>query len=648
MDTKETGFAIVRPSELVDSFEGLLDTKKIELNDDEQTLLADFEKKLFDELKEIKEISVSTHLIYPKAFEGKKGNKLFAMIYESPDLLEVVSESLKKGEIKKISEKKQIYKALFEDLQEISKSDEQSNLILSDGVLLSRTSGEIASLTGKEENLVGKMENGFNEKENISNRFSEVDLKKVPVQLRKAANGYASGWAKKEFVEDFRKNGGNVDLVDNPERACRVVDLDKLEEKMASLRKFKRNLKGMERTEDDSNNLGKAKLAMLKIYREYVNTLIVDEYENGRLLKNESNKDRANEVLELFRGNLRGNDFRVMEKLDHFIAGSGLRVGDDGLFESVPDKLSKYIHSRMQLEVEHNEKYEKYNTVTVDADTAKKLIESVLKVYGFDSGEKPWKVEVMKGKDSLAVIKGKRTIRIPESFSRGLIDTLGVIAHEIEGHVLRIENQENGELGMKLVDEMSSGRGGILSEAASMSIEDRTKKMMVGEARLANPYYYLILEEKNRGGSFKDCFEVFARKYVETNYKMSLEDIMQDSEKYNDLFKYVYDRTLRIFRKNTPLDDSSGFLPATDQLEYIEQELVVEKLENLGLSKLLYFNGLDLFSIKELLKLGVVDLDKIREPEMVTANVIWPIVKQFVDDGLDSSEWVLKTKAVQQ
>ena len=84
-------------------------------------------------------------------------------------------------------------------------------------------------------------------------------------------------------------------------------------------------------------------------------------------------------------------------------------------------------------------------------------------------------------------------------------------------------------------------------------------------------------------------------------------------------------------------------MPTSSQLDYIEQELVAEVLTSeearkSGLLKLLYVAGIDLYSVQDLKRLGMLDLSRVREPEMVVARKIWPRLKKSLDDGMSLDE----------
>jgi hypothetical protein len=71
----------LRPSEITRHPDFLADVEPLSLNDEEGEEILKFEEPLFSELRRIKDISVSTHVIYPMAFANEEGSRIFAEIY---------------------------------------------------------------------------------------------------------------------------------------------------------------------------------------------------------------------------------------------------------------------------------------------------------------------------------------------------------------------------------------------------------------------------------------------------------------------------------------------------------------------------------------------------------------------------------------
>ena len=105
----------------------------------------------------------------------------------------------------------------------------------------------------------------------------------------------------------------------------------------------------------------------------------------------------------------------------------------------------------------------------------------------------------------------------------------------------------------------------------SMKVEDDTRNALVGFKRKAKPYYYAMLKEKSGGGSFKECLRISLEVRAKREHNMALEKLLANEELFNKVFQTAYSSTLRIFRNHTPLDDTSGYLPTSSHLDYIEQ-----------------------------------------------------------------------------
>ena len=65
----------------------------------------------------------------------------------------------------------------------------------------------------------------------------------------------------------------------------------------------------------------------------------------------------------------------------------------------------------------------------------------------------------------------------------------------------------------------------------------------------------------------------------------------------------------------------------------MEQEIVSKGLFERGLGKILAVSGVNPWWLEELMRLGVVDLEKVKEPKFVVARQIWPKIKEVLDRG---------------
>lgn len=650
----------LRSSELVGKGRGkkfFAELQRIEpilLTPEECQDLNQFDQELFGEFEPLQKLSPEIHTVYPDFFLTDQGWRLFQLAYLDPDL-EGRVESLAKQRgvpFEKTSEKKRFFDTYFDELEAAAESEKGFQEYLEARGVKIRDATKPSS------------------REEATRFFFGLDLTSVPTRIHQRISQLSSDYARNQFLEAFCEHGGAVEEIANPYRVSRVVNVDKLIDKLAGYRNLKRKIKSyLSELGKKAGNLPEAKATLAQIYLRYLNVLIGGMYDEGRVLASQPQlTEKEEEALGLIRGGRRlarrerfadEQASRTMPRIDRFLQGVGLRVKKDGFsIEAIPKRLREFIEERGR-QAETAEPKEPSGKKEVNADQAVKLAEAVLRVYGFD--QKGWSVYLSPRARTLKVNfreKGEkvREIQIPGDLKRNLVGVLVALAHEIEGHVLRYENQEEMVFSSRLAEEFSTGRGRILSEGSGMWVQDQTKKLLVGKARPARPYYGLMLLEKQKGGSFRDCFRTYLDTYTKRE-GITLESLIESRGELieaeeravekgeRNIFKKAYSAALRIFRRRTPLDDESGSLPDTRQLAYLEQELVVQVLFEQGLGKLLFLGGIDLYSLHDLARLSSIDWDEIREPEFAVAKKIWPRLKQALDEGKNLDEAIKELKA---
>ncbi len=679
VETKENKTALVYPypqraSEHVQHVNIFQDIAPIPLTNKEKAGLKAFEKPFFEKFKELKELETTTHVIYPDAFATKVGSRLFLAAYFEEGLREQIEGLAKKNNIdfEIPKNKREVYEAYFDDLTEIVDKEENFQEYCQNGVEFLRLQKRLKAkdqiiLKGDLPQTLIDEERKVFDIDYIENIFFKIDLTLIPKRVRERLNRYSSDWEKDRIKEKLVNVQGDISRINNPKRIARLVDLDNYLNKLEGYRKMKLEIKD-KRNElrAKSSNLNEAQQIVLDLYQRQINISIAGFYSKGRILKTQPRRNKKEEeIFVLIKGTKRQTKHdrfdlkkasRTLEKIDHFLKGTGLAIGENGLFETIPRRLIEYAEKRAsEPTLTTSEEYKRYDKYNINAEQAKTLCNSILEQYGQQKDNKVWRAVVLEMKRTLTVkYKRKdvkiREVRIPKKFKRGLAETLKVLAHEVEGHVLRYINQEKvfkDEL--NLIEEFASGRSTVMAEAASMKIQEETRETMFGFKHKAMPYYYVILKEKRKGGGFKDCLKAHLEAKARREYNMTLEELLRDNSLFTKAFEEAYPRTLRIFRKSTPLDDTGGYLPTSYTLDYIEQELIAETLtqeevKKTGLDKLLYIRGVDLYSAQDLIRLGMLDLSKVREPEMVVARKIWPKLKESLDKGMSLDEAIEELK----
>jgi len=642
----------------------ILETKPIELTKKERKRVSEFEGELFEQYLPLENIAPETHAVYPQYFLSDTGWRLFQMVYQDSSLSQRIEKILEEQGVKFDEEsvagrqtEKTFWNAVFKDLLTVAEDEEKFTQYQEKGWQFKegeKALGKKASLTLSGEITASAKPTTLEEAEKLFYQISNHGLKNIQKQLRKGVETVSSDWARDRFLEEFQKAGGNVDQITNPVRISRVVDPEKLLEKIKGYRNLKKEWKELKQELLKNNDpLSQAEATVLNIYLRRLNISIAEQYSTGRVIASSPcpspEEKEAYRAIKGTRIELPEDRFnalkasRTMERIDHFLVGaSGAINPNTGLYETISLEIDKMVAKAEQEKEPENPNFEKYNAVRVNAEQAKVLGEIVLRTYHLD--RKGWTIYIDPQQKSLAcaykeTFEGEeekiKQIKIPPEYNRGLIDTLKVLAHEIEGHALRWQNQETflakeGE-GMRLFSELTTGREDLLSEAAAIYMEEETLGRTVGKERFPKYYYYKVLKRKKDGGSFKECFQAFMEAFAEGKGQ-SLAEIIDDSKKFEEAWRYVYSRTLRIFREGTPLGDTSGYLPTSKTLHYVEQEIIGEELEKAGLIDLLFTGGVDFYSLADLRKLGLLDFDKMNKPKYA-AVALFEKIKAQIDRG---------------
>lgn len=639
---KEAPIYPLRSSELVQQEELFAEVEPISLTDKERQELLDFEQELFNRLEPLKKISseVLIHTLYPDYFLTDKGWRLFQLVYLDPNLKKRAEAraSEEKVSLEDEKEKKRFYDKIFDELRGAIKDESHFQE------------------HKKEEKIeLKKVKRPENRDEVVRLFFDLEDLTEVPTQVRHRTARVSSDYTRDQFLERFQAQNGEVEKMANPYRITRVIDVDKLMEKVGGYREFKGELKEIIRkSREGKDNLPEAKAILAQVYLRYLNTLIAGSYRYGRVLTSQpelsAKEKQALDLVKGIRSTLTKEErfadekaSRTMEKIDQFLQGVGIEVGEDGLLKikRIPEKLREYIGERAALaKAPETPEYQKYNAIKVNAEQAKRLAEPILSAGEFD--KRGWTAYISPTKKAFSVSyreKGEivREFNVPQELDKGLVDVLVILEHEMS-HVLQHDNREQAMGKLALIREFSTGRAGILLEAGAMWVSDQARDVLVKMPRLGLPYYGLMLLEKQRGGSFKDCYRTYLENYARIKIGTDLNGLLENKEEWKDISKRAFSCALRIFARQTPLEDKSGFLPTSKQLQYLEQELTAQTLFDKGWGRILFTAGIGLYSLRDLTRLGMLDWGKIREPQFWVARELWPKLKTEIDQGKSLDE----------
>lgn len=449
--------------------------------------------------------------------------------------------------------------------------------------------------------------------------FQLPDLSQIDKEKREKVENGSKEWARDKFIREFETADGNLEQMEDPYRISKIGDKEALRIKAQSLRDLKKEIKQAEESlEKDNSNLGEAKRIILRLHRRSLNTILANLYTEGAVLSKQPNLSAEDkEIL----ADIRGRDLnseskgdrlvdesigRTLERLDHYLQGVGLKIGEDGNFRAIPGEVESFIEKRAQESWQETPQYREFLTVLVSDKEAEMIARRLLE----SQGKTDWKTRIRPKKKALAIVykeEGQvvKCLDIPGDLAvrpRPLPELFLALVHEI-GHVLRYSNA--GEIPLGLILDIGTGRSGGLAEAGANFMQDRVAEILFGIKRKFGGYYYWALKAKKDGGSFKDCFAAVLKS--------------QKGIDPTDAFR----RTLRIFNGGIPLSDKSGLLVSSGGLSYHEEELVAKKLDKLRLTKLLFVGNVDVYSIFDLQRLSMLNWGDLQAPDYLKISQVW-------------------------
>ncbi|MGL5831156.1 MAG: hypothetical protein ACRCZE_03325 [Candidatus Altimarinota bacterium] len=430
---------------------------------------------------------------------------------------------------------------------------------------------------------------------------------------------------------------------------------DRVMEKVKRLRALKSQLKTNKH--EDETNFEKASEIVAGMYKAKINEMLVKTYGMGFALKKlvenigeENLSESESYILNSTKGKL--NKPRTQERLDKFIYGSGKEIQPNGNYDTISTEIKERVATAIIDKTNNDRTAQLINNglnpelvlaASIDSAQRKAWGERVLQAYGLLSEESTdkfvktrttsaeddkWQYITRKDRKTKsvnakqkAVFDGADTVN---DILKGLIVTCG---HEIEGHVIQHVNKS--KIPLRLFNKLGGDRISLLAEAGAIYNEEKLMLELFGIKRDVNTAYVLAMEMKKMGGDFYNCFRLlYEITLTSVRKKYNLNDEGQRELFKKDLIKEVKDlipRMKRIFR-GVELSDKSGYLPETKDTVYLEQEIVIRKLKEKGLTKLAYVGGANLKNIADLMHLGLLKYDDIEEPKFVTRE-IWEEIK---------------------
>jgi len=565
--------------------------QKIELTDTERENLSSFEKSLCSEFEKMYKISVNSTTLYLDYFAAKEGKKSF----QEKTGLEIKSDD-------PYSIKQFI----------LSNSD---RLVALSSTERTKLAGETLSFKDKLI-LDGIMETADTE--------GNISIENIPV----------------------------------PERIEILINPDKANEKIKGLRSLKKELKEKYKDIDDlatdSLTLKAAKKEILDIYRRRLNIWIMDLFpyallvEKKRQIAGEQTLSaEEKEFFNFFEG--LSDPEKNRSRLDKLIYGASKEYDEDGWKVQTPESLLPHVERIASLgeEAEMHKKEmmrskgldpEKILSERIDVETRADLGEEILASYNLLSNEprknydperkgkaedSKWQIVNLPNRSTFGVIESKGVILGPEKRPYGVADTFETLGHEIEGHVLQNENK-------KLVDLEyfqkfgKDSRAVILSEGGAMFVQDVISREAFGYPTVPHPHYIRAMQKKLEGRNYLDCIKFFYDSRMNAVRKKKEEGRL-DSQAFKkeiaDALETAINRSERLFGTGASLSSREKYLTHSKDTAYLEQYILSEKLKEAGLEKLLFFGAGNLQDVLTLLKLNLLDLNKVRTPKYQTLKL---------------------------
>lgn len=460
---------------------------------------------------------------------------------------------------------------------------------------------------------------------------------------------------------------GQLDVVaaQAPQIMSVILNTDVLRKKWENLRQLRKKIRTIEDelvTSTDSDNLRTAKKEVILMYRHRINEILMQLYGDLYLLKSKEEvvgtEGLHPDEVALTEG-IKGykNLERSLSLLDKMLRGVGEMEGEEGKASytqvststraaatSIINALRPLVEDTKDAAMrEKGIDPKKVNNKDQYITPAERKVfgDTVLAHYGLlsvvpagpESLERSGPAEdgnwqfVTGNTGAMAVDPTKRIVR-DASQNRSVDEALAVgTAHEVEGHALQAVNRQ--AIPLKIMDGVNADRRTVLAESGAVSNEKQMNKAMFGFDRYSTGIDSIPgLEARLQGKSYLECVDVIYEskmKHVREKYDLSQPDqkaaFMLVARKTLDS---VIERAKRLFRstdmKFIGFDRTAKYITNSQEAAYTEQEIVFDKLKALGLEKLAYL-GLNLRTALALLKLGLLDLDKIKTPEFKTLEL---------------------------
>lgn len=504
--------------------------------------------------------------------------------------------------------------------------------------------------------------------------FTSEALRNTPVKERANMAGRSRDYDEEQrFVtlKGTRDAEGKIDITKAamPDRLNVIFTPELKRKKLTLLRTFKSNLKHYDSithpgaSEDKSPDFQKAFDGIVRLYLSRVNDLIIEELtdrSNSVFTLDEKRDLLGEEALTLDEQKILEKTFGIntpdttLARYDKFTFGASQEYDKhSGERDQVSNELAQfaneheadYIASLLNRSEQIRTKGldpEKIAASSIPIEEVIRLGEDTLAHYGLlsvhpaseyskdRSGPAPdgkWQFVARDEFKSLAVEPTTKIIkcsRKPQAVDRLISITL---AHEIEGHVLQVENR--AKIPLQLFKVLGGGRAAVFSECGAMNNQDFVSQEAFGFSSLPHPHYVRGMERKLAGGNYLDCVEAFYNSALKsTQLKKELGKLTPETfEKECDShLKLAIERAKRLFATGSDFASHDGLLTKSRDTVYLEQVKLYRALKKHGLEKYVFVSGANLNTLLFLFEAGFINPKDIKEPEFYSLQ-IWDDMK---------------------
>lgn len=192
-----------------------------------------------------------------------------------------------------------------------------------------------------------------------------------------------------------------------------------------------------------------------------------------------------------------------------------------------------------------------------------------------------------------------------------------VLTHEII-HILQKEN--TAQIGLPLYshpNQIGGARAELFQEGGAMYYQGRASQELFGFTSPPGPHYLRAMAVKKAGGDYLACVKAYYESTISVNPK-----------KGKLALKTALSSARRLFRNSMDFNNNDKSIPSTKDTVYLEQKAVVEEiLKHPELQNLILVSGINLETAKKMIHFGLLDLSKLRTPDLSYVKELWEELK---------------------